>query len=105
LHAGAPAPTALALMRSRFSAFARGDASYLLTSWHPETRPRRVELDNDIVWRRLQVVDTQAGGVNDVEGFVEFRATYVQDGQHRVLHERSRFARVGGRWVYVDGEH
>jgi len=98
LHAGAAAPTALALMRSRFSAFALGDADYLLRSWHPETRPATVDLDDGVTWRRLQIVD--AG-----ESTVEFRATYLRDGEHNVLHERSRFERVAGRWVYVDGEH
>ena len=104
LHHGVPATTAEALMRSRFSAFALGDTDYLLTSWHPDTRPTRLDHDGATVWRRLQIVDTDAGGPEDDEGVVEFRATYVRDGQHGVLHERSRFDRFGGRWVYTDGE-
>ncbi|MCW3040562.1 MAG: hypothetical protein JWM31_2467, partial [Solirubrobacterales bacterium] len=40
----AAAPTAAALMRSRYSAFAVGDPVYLLASWHPSTRPRSLEL-------------------------------------------------------------
>jgi hypothetical protein len=40
LHAGAPAPTAESLMRSRYSAFAVGDVGYLLRTWHPSSRPR-----------------------------------------------------------------
>lgn len=92
-------------MRSRFSAFVLGDAGYLLSSWHPETRPSTVELDDAVTWRRLQIVDTHAGGVDDDAGVVEFRATYVRDGQHGVLHERSRFTRTGGRWFYLDGDH
>ena len=40
LHAGVPAPTAESLMRSRYSAFAVGDAGYLLRTWHPSGRPR-----------------------------------------------------------------
>ncbi len=91
-------------MRSRFSAYAVGNADYLLTSWDPGTAPRRVEVDHDTVWRRLQIVDTEAGGAGDDEGVVEFRATYLRDGRHGVLHERSRFGRVDGRWVYVDGD-
>ncbi|CAM5692721.1 YchJ family metal-binding protein [Streptomyces violaceorubidus] len=45
-HAGtAAAPSAEALMRSRYSAFVKGDAGYLLRPWHPGTRPARLDLD------------------------------------------------------------
>src|SRR5262249_12900002 len=44
LHAGTPAPTAESLMRSRYSAFAVGDAGYLLRTWHPSARPRTLTL-------------------------------------------------------------
>jgi len=105
LHDGRrTADTALALMRSRFSAFALGRADYLLATWHRDTRPRRLELDDDIVWRRLQIVDTDAGGQGDDDGVVEFRAQYELRGRRGLLHERSRFTRNGGRWVYVDGD-
>jgi SEC-C motif-containing protein len=91
-------------MRSRFSAFARGRASYLLASWHPLTRPARLDLDSDVTWRRLQVVDTVAGGIADDAGVVEFRASFRGPDGAGVLHERSRFTRVEGRWMYVDGD-
>lgn len=105
LHAGERhADTALALMRSRFSAFAVGDIDYLHASWHPSTRPKRVELDSDVVWRRLQIVDTEAGAAEDITGVVEFRAQYVRHGSRHILHERSRFEREKGRWLYVDGD-
>ena len=87
-------------MRSRFSAFARGDEAYLLRSWHPSTRPSSLELDADLEWRRLQIVDTADGGADDAEGIVEFRARYAGGA----LHERSRFTRRAGRWLYLDGE-
>lgn len=105
LHSGARrAPTAVALMRSRFSAFAVGDPGYLLTSWHPDTRPAELTLDETIAWRRLQIVDTESGGEEDTEGVVEFRAQYVHRGSRHILHERSRFDRVNGQWLYLDGE-
>jgi len=91
-------------MRSRFSAFARGDAAYLLASWHPSTRPRTLEVDADVTWRRLQIVDTVAGGVDDADGVVEFRASYRDAGGAGLLHERSRFIREAGRWLYLDGD-
>ena len=92
-------------MRSRFSAFALGLDGYLLASWHPSTRPAMLELDEGTVWRKLQIVDMVAGGPDDETGMVEFRASYRDaDGTAGVLHERSRFARVDGRWSYLDGE-
>ncbi|WNG83380.1 YchJ family metal-binding protein [Mycobacterium sp. ITM-2016-00316] len=106
LHDGtAAAATAEALMRSRFSAFARGRADYLLSSWHPGTRPARLELDGQITWRRLQIVDTESGGADDDTGIVEFRAQYLQHGKRHILHERSRCSRArDGTWRYVDGD-
>lgn len=106
LHDGtARAADAVELMRSRFSAFARGRADYLLQSWHPSTRPARLDLDDAITWRRLQIVDTEAGETDDVAGVVEFRAQYEQDGRRHILHERSRFRRArDGSWQYVDGD-
>ncbi|HEU0205156.1 MAG TPA: YchJ family metal-binding protein [Pseudolysinimonas sp.] len=110
LHLGAAAETAEALMRSRFSAFAlrstkAGLDAYLLSSWHPSTRPAKLEIDDGTVWRKLQVVDTMAGGPGDDTGVVEFRASYRDGGGLAgVMHERSRFERERGLWRYLDGE-
>lgn len=91
-------------MRSRFSAYALGLADYLMSSWDRGTRPASLDLDETITWRRLQIVDTEAGGPDDATGIVEFRAQYVAHGRRRILHERSRFRRGGdGAWRYVDG--
>ena len=84
-------------MRSRFSAFALGLAPYLLATWHPSTRPATLDLDDDIEWRRLQIVDVSP----DV---VEFRASFRGPGGAGLLHERSRFALEGGHWLYVGGD-
>ncbi|MCW2613554.1 MAG: uncharacterized protein JWN08_548 [Frankiales bacterium] len=97
LHAGAAtAATAEQLMRSRYSAFAVGDAAYLLRSWHASTRPRRLVLDPDEHWLRLEVLARSDGGLFDTEGTVEFRA-HAASG---VVHEVSRFVRDDG-WQYV----
>jgi len=100
LHRGeCEAPTALALMRSRYAAFAQGDAAYLRRTWHVSTRPRSLELDADRVWTGLEIVATEAGGPFETSGVVEFRA------HHRtgVQSERSTFTREGGRWYYLSG--
>ncbi|MCT9140160.1 YchJ family protein [Streptomyces violarus] len=96
----AAAPSAEALMRSRYSAFVKGDAGYLLRTWHPRTRPARLELDPGMRWTGLEILGTGDGSAFHATGTVEFRASY-RGGS---LHERSRFERVDGDWVYVDGE-
>ncbi|MCV7011788.1 YchJ family protein [Mycolicibacterium madagascariense] len=102
-HGERQASTAEALMRSRYAAYARGDADYLFRTWHPRTRPAEVTTDSDVVWTGLEITDVEAGGVDDDHGVVEFTAHFVQDGRPDAMHERSRFARRAGRWVYVDG--
>ena len=101
LHAGAPAPTAESLMRSRYSAFAVGDARYLLRTWHQSGRPETLELDPALRWTRLAVLETEGGGIFDNTGTVRFRAVYVQDGKRGVLAETSRFIRQDGLWSYL----
>lgn len=101
---GAPAPTAERLMRSRYTAFAVGDAAHLTATWHPRTRPDGVDLDPARTWTGLEVVVTVAGGADDAFGVVEFRAHWSEGRARGELHERSRFARVRGRWHYLDGE-
>ncbi|GAA3777040.1 YchJ family metal-binding protein [Micromonospora maritima] len=103
MHRGvATAATAEALMRSRFSAFARGDADYLRHSWHSRTRPARLALEPGTRWTRLEVLETARGGLFDSTGTVRFRAHYTEGGRAGVLTEHSRFAREDGRWVYLD---
>ncbi|MEH3143689.1 MAG: YchJ family metal-binding protein [Mycobacterium kyogaense] len=93
------AETAEELMRSRYTAFAVGDADYLWRTWHPRTRPEQVAIDPAVRWMRLDILDVHA----DV---VEFRATFTDPESQRTgtLHERSRFAVRARRWFYVDGE-
>lgn len=103
-HRGAAtAPTAEALMRSRFTAFAVGDAAYLTRTWHADHRPRRLELDSSLHWNRLEIVDIVAGGPFDASGIVEFRAHHRSADGRGERHERSRFVREHGEWFYVDG--
>ncbi|BBC37778.1 hypothetical protein SGFS_090720 [Streptomyces graminofaciens] len=96
----AAAPTAEALMRSRYSAFVVRDEAYLLRTWHPRTRPAEVGLDPAMRWTGLEILGTTEGSAFHTTGTVTFRASF-RGGS---LHERSRFERVDGAWVYVDGD-
>ena len=98
------APTAQALMRSRYFAFIHRNAEYLLESWHPSRRPTTLDFEQDTTqWQKLQILDCVDGDVNDTRGIVEFKAYYVDGGRRHCLHERSSFIRETGRWYYVDG--
>lgn len=103
-HVGsAHAPTAEALMRSRYSAFVREDAEYLLASWHPSTRPPSIVFDAGTRWLGLTVKSARDTGTDRAE--VRFVARYKVGGASAVrLQERSRFVRDGGLWFYLDGE-
>ncbi|MCB1706742.1 MAG: zinc chelation protein SecC [Halioglobus sp.] len=92
-------------MRSRYSGFVVRDESYLLQTWHPDTRPRRVRMDPAQQWLGLSIRATEAGGVEDGTGTVEFVARYRIDGKGHRLHEISRFEKIDGRWYYLDGQH
>ncbi|WP_320780166.1 YchJ family protein [Streptomyces sp. CRN 30] len=100
-HGGAgTAPTAEALMRSRYSAYVRRDEAYLLRTWHPRTRPQGLDLGPGPAWTGLEVLGTSGGSAFHTTGTVTFRASY----RGGALREHSRFERVGGAWVYVDGD-
>ncbi|WP_234948873.1 YchJ family protein [Corynebacterium sp. CNCTC7651] len=96
----AGAPTAEALMRSRYSAFVMGDGEYVSATWAPETRPSSLEIDPaGEPFTRLVILDTAGGGLLDTEGVVEFAAFYSGGVQR----ERSRFVKRAGQWLYLDG--
>ncbi|WP_344939036.1 YchJ family protein [Sphaerisporangium flaviroseum] len=101
-HAGRAAPTAEALMRSRFAAFAVEDEAYLLRTWHPTTRPARVEFERGMRWTALEIEDVSEGSPLHTNGTVSFRARYTYRGKPGELRERSRFTRHEGAWVYLD---
>ncbi len=100
-HAGEPAPTPEALMRSRYSAFAMNLTDYLLATWHPDFRPTSLPDDDSTEWVRLEIVDTETEGD---WGRVLFRAIFREGRRWSVMEEDSEFARREGNWSYVDGE-
>ena len=96
------APDAESLMRSRYTAYVRGDAAYLLASWHPRTRPEAIEPDPPgLVWLGLEVKQHRPIDADHAE--VRFVARSKRAGRAHRLQETSRFVREDGRWFYVDG--
>ena len=104
LHDGAPAATAEALMRSRYTAYVRGAIDYLVETHDGEVDRAGIETwARESRWLGLEIVAVERGGERDDEGMVEFIARGQSRGQPFAHHERSRFRRVAGRWRYLDG--
>ena len=89
-------------MRSRYSAYVLGLTSYLMDTWHRDTRPGEpLVLDAGVKWLGLEV---RSHTVLDADrARVHFVARSKQGGRAHRLVELSRFVREGGRWFYVDG--
>jgi len=98
-----PAPTAEALMRSRYSAFVMGLTDYLLATWHASTRPLTLENNPPgLRWLGLEVRHT--GVQEGTQATVEFVARSKLGGRAQRVHEVSRFVLEDGRWFYLDGK-
>jgi SEC-C motif domain protein len=111
------APTAEALMRSRYTAYSTGNADYLMTTLHPKSHQKNERLTllesiQNTRWIGLTIIKTQKGQIHDKRGIVEFLALYqptrskdlLQTDIANQLHERSRFSKEGDQWFYVDGD-
>lgn len=96
-------------MRSRYTAYVRGEIDYLVSTHDASTR-RGLDVaaitawSRDTSWGGLEIVETVLGGATDDTGVVEFIARGTTRGVPFAQQERSRFRRLDGRWYYVDGE-
>ena len=90
-------------MRSRYWAFVRAQLDYLRATWHPSTCPADLDADPTTRWLGLEIRHHEIDSDGD-QGQVEFIARYKLGGRAHRLHERSRFVRENGHWLYVDGD-
>lgn len=102
LHEGTrTAPSAEALMRSRYAAFTMENSAYLMATWHSSTRPSLINFTPGQEWLLLRIIAAASDGDHAT---VEFTArSRIADRSH-MLHEVSRFVRDNGQWFYVDGD-
>ncbi|MDL2142729.1 YchJ family metal-binding protein [Flavobacterium tructae] len=97
------APTALALMRSRYSAYACHKADYLLETTY--ISERKYYSKTEILkwatankWQRLEILSF-------TENTVEFKAYFLDsDNKPQVHYEFSTFKFENKEWFYVDGK-
>ena len=98
------APTAEALMRSRYTAYTRLREDYLLATWHASTRPSALGLAEEVPTKWMDLKVKRHEQVDADHAIVEFVARYKVHGRAHRLCEVSRFVREAGRWFYVGGE-
>lgn len=103
------APTAEALMRSRYSAHVLMAVDYLWDTWSPEERIRSSREDiaawaSSCEWLGLKILETKAGTEQDSHGLVNFIAIFRQAGQLEQHHEISVFKRSAQTWLYIGHE-
>jgi SEC-C motif-containing protein len=102
---GVPAPTAEALMRSRYTAYVKKRILYLV-----ETDFHDVDIEATKAWMesatfyRLEILKIYRGKPLDKKGRIEFKAWYRdEEGEEKVHHELSDFEKYKGRWYYARG--
>jgi len=103
-----PSKTAEALMRSRYSAYAKHCVSYLGDTLHPDYRQDWSEEDTktwaeNSEWVSLEILNKDKGQEKDSTGVVEFAANFKEKGILKRHHELSNFVKQDDKWYYVDG--
>ncbi|CAC9973234.1 YchJ family protein [Flavobacterium panici] len=97
------APTALALMRSRYSAYATHNAEYLLETTYISERKYYSKAEilkwaTANKWQKLEILSF-------TENTVEFKAYFLNSNNKPQTHyEFSTFKFENNTWFYVDGK-
>lgn len=102
--------TAEELMRSRYTAFSKNYADYLVKTHPPKTRHTvsKKDLSNfckEVEFYKLEIIETENGKQEDDSGIVAFKAYYQFKNKKEIIPERSFFEKVNGLWMYLGGEH
>ena len=103
------APTAEALMRSRYTAYVEHAIDYIVATCAQDEKDRidvrqTRNWSERSKWLGLKILSTEKGGPLDTEGSVEFEALYESDGLRDTHHEKARFKKKDGRWLYENGD-
>ena len=99
-------PSAEKLMRSRYSAFVKGETGYLFdTTWPARRKNLTPDSYNDraenSIWLGLTIHSTENGSESDAQGTVTFTASAMVNGEVVDQNEKSLFKKKQGRWYYV----
>jgi len=97
-----PAANAEQLMRSRFTAHFVHDFLHVHRTYS-ETANEPYVADPEAgktAWTRL-VIHSHTPGANADAAFVDFTAYYREGDKEQALHEKARFHRIRGTWMYT----
>lgn len=102
------APTAEALMRSRYAAYVKTEIDYIYETTHERQRDKFNRKESEAWsrktdWYSLEIRNTEAGGADDQTGEVEFIARYRNKGKMAQHHEVAEFKKEGDQWFFYDG--
>lgn len=96
------------LMRSRYTAYTRGEMDYIVSTMQPPASDHFDVEDSKswserVKWLGLEVISAETQGSR---GMVEFRAHFSEkeNDQPQFLHERSEFKCLDGRWFYTNAQ-
>ena len=108
LEGKADAPTAVALMRSRYTAHVKTKIDYIINTVHPDNRAKsdRKTIESwakEAVWERLEIISAEKGLEEDQIGRVVFKAHYKYNNSLKVHAENSLFKKEEGKWYFVEG--
>ena len=103
-----PAQTAEQLMRARYTAYVGLHMDFIFESTHPD---HRVGYDHagtkawaeQSVWQGLEIVASNKGAQQDLDGEVEFIARYQDKNINREHHEKGQFKKLNGQWFFTTG--
>jgi len=97
-------------MRSRYAAYAFGDADYIISTTDPDGP---VWESDDAAWRESVLefskshdflgVDVLSEDVEDDRGTVRFHARLRRGRENASFEETSEFVRRDGQWLYTTG--
>lgn len=102
-------PTALALMRSRYTAFTQANIDYIERTRHPHSehdfdKAGTTSWAKESQWLGFELLNAEAGEKDDEGGSVEFIAKYTVDGKKQDHHEMALFQKHEGKWYFMDGD-
>jgi SEC-C motif-containing protein len=101
-HKGKVPENALALMKSRYSAYAMGEVRYIIkTALRDDDINSIKEFCKNSSFKKLEIIDFIDG---ENEAYVTFRATIFQGSNDISFTEKSKFIKIDGKWMYESGE-